>query len=954
MKDEAYLKMLGTAVWESPVPIYIIHVEVDEAGKPVDWRFAYANEAEARHLSTPLEELLGSSGIELLPKIGEKWLLPYYKAAYLEKTLDFDTFAQRTKRYIHLHIMPAGTPGYCIASIKNFEKTLHEELEPGDPMDQTVRHLVREKAILESLCLDYTAIYFADLKTDTMEVVKQGIFSHGLDIEEALPAEKKFSYRARMAYLRDHLLVKESCGDFYGNIGPEGLMQHLAVKETFTYRARTHGNREGNEYFELKAIRVHQDEAHFQIVIGLRPIDELVREEGRHQRRLEEALASERRSHEVISAISKIYGVIYLVDLEKDTCERIASVGEGYQASGKVCAASQAFEDILQYIVSEEYWDHMRDFVDTRTLVTRLSQEDTITTTYRARTGEWRQARFIVKTRDEKGCAKDLLYMVNPIDRAKQKEMQYQAVMNALGQDFSVIFLTDLRQDTIELIRGGEDTHIGRKLEDMHYRYSEWIRYACEHLVHEADREEMAVLLSPSRLEEELLRHKMYSVRCHVRPNPAGNEYFEVRAVLSQQDEDHFEVIIGHRALDQIIHEERKKQQQLEEALRQVELANKAKSTFLFNMSHDIRTPMNAILGFSRLLRMHKEEPEKILDYTEKIEKSGEYLLSLINNVLELSRIESGKSQLDEMIIDTKELNDAVGYLFENQMKAKQISFTRTLRTPHRFIYADKVKLQEILLNLLSNACKYTPPGGRVSFDVCSSPSKEEGIELFTATIRDNGIGMTKEFLAHIFEAFTRERSSTESRRPGFGLGMGIAKKLTELMGGTIAVESEPGKGTTFTVSIPHRIAKCPEKEFYAEQSVLPDTVLQGRRILLAEDNDLNAEIAEELLKDAGLLVERARDGIECLAMLEKRKPHWYDLILMDIQMPNMDGYKATTIIRRLEDPQLSKIPIIAMTANAFAEDKAKALALGMNAHVAKPIDMKELKRVMEDVLGKS
>ena len=378
-------------------------------------------------------------------------------------------------------------------------------------------------------------------------------------------------------------------------------MRHLALKETFTYRARTKGNREGNEYFELKAIRVHQDETSFKVVIGIRPIDDLIREEGRHQRRLEEALASERRSHEVISAISKIYWVIYLVDLEKDTCERIASVGEGYQASRKVCAASQAFEDILRYIVSEEYWDHMRDFVDTRTLVTRLSQEDTITTTYRARTGEWRQARFIVKTRDEKGRAKDLLYMVNPIDRAKQKEMQYQAVMNALGQDFSVIFLTDLRQDTIELIRGGEDTHIGRKLEDMHYRYSEWIRYACEHLVHEADREEMAVLLSPSRLEEELLRHKTYSVRCHVRPNPAGNEYFEARAVLSQQDEDHFEVIIGHRALDQIIHEERKKQQQLEEALRQVELANKAKSTFLFNMSHDIRTPMNAILGCVRV-----------------------------------------------------------------------------------------------------------------------------------------------------------------------------------------------------------------------------------------------------------------------------------------------------------------------------------------------------------------
>ena len=455
MKDEIYLKMLGAAVWESPVPIYVIHVEVDEAGKPVDWRFAYANEAEAKHLSIPLEKLLGRSGIELLPKIGGKWLFPYYEAAYHGKTLDFDTFAQRTKRFIHLHIMPAGTPGYCLASIKNFDKTLCAESEPGTPMEQAFRHLVRENAILQSLCLDYTVICFADLKTDTIEIVKQGMFSHGMDIDEALPAKEKLSYRSRMAYIRDHLLVKESCGDFYGELGPEGLMRHLMEKETFTYRARTKGNREGNEYFELKAIRVHQDETSFKVVIGIRPIDDLIREEGRHQRRLEEALASERRSHEVISAISKIYWVIYLVDLEKDTCERIASVGEGYQASRKVCAASQAFEDILRYIVSEEYWDHMRDFVDTRTLVTRLSQEDTITTTYRARTGEWRQARFIVKTRDEKGRAKDLLYMANPIDRAKQKEMQYQAVMNALGQDFSVIFLTDLRQDTIEMIRGG-------------------------------------------------------------------------------------------------------------------------------------------------------------------------------------------------------------------------------------------------------------------------------------------------------------------------------------------------------------------------------------------------------------------------------------------------------------------------------------------------------------------
>ena len=940
MKDEIYLKMLGAAVWESPVPIYVIHVEVDEAGKPVDWRFAYANEAEAKHLSIPLEKLLGRSGIELLPKIGGKWLFPYYEAAYHGKTLDFDTFAQRTKRFIHLHIMPAGTPGYCLASIKNFDKTLCAETEPGTPMEQAFRHLERENAILQSLCLDYTVICFADLKTDTIEIVKQGMFSHGMDIDEALPAKEKLSYRSRMVYIRDHLLVKESCGDFYGELGPEGLMRHLALKETFTYRARTKGNREGNEYFELKAIRVHQDETSFKVVIGIRPIDDLIREEGRHQRRLEEALASERRSNEVISAISKIYWVIYLIDLEKDTCERIASVGEGYQVSGKVCAASQAFEDILQYIVSEEYWDHMRDFVDTRTLVTRLSQEDTITTTYRARTGEWRQARFIVKTRGEKGRAKDLLYMVNPIDRAKQKEMQNQAVMNALGQDFSVIFLTDLRQDTIELIRGMEDTHIGRKLEDVHYRYSEWIRYACEHLVHEADREEMAVLLSPSRLEEELLRHKMYSVRCHVRPNPAGNEYFEVRAVLSQQDEDHFEVIIGHRALDQIIHEERKKQQQLEEALRQVELANKAKSTFLFNMSHDIRTPMNAIIGYADLASRHSDDPAKLKNYMENIQVCGQNLLMLLNNVLDLARIENDKTEIEYSVSDIeKDFRNCIA-IFQNQADSKGQTLMVTTQLLYPYVYADIPHLTEVCTNLVSNAVKYTGACGTICCDITQKPGEKEGWCNTVITVADNGIGMSQEFQKHIFEPFERERTSTVSKVEGSGIGMGIVKKLVGLMSGTVEVESKIGVGSTFTVTIPSRIASQEETQAKRETTPSDEKSLCGVKILLTEDNDLNAEIATELLREEGCAVDRAKDGVECVDMLEKAANGTYRLILMDIQMPVMNGYDAAKKIRQMDDPQKADIPIIAMTANAFSEDKQAALDAGMNDHVAKPINM--------------
>ena len=528
----------------------------------------------------------------------------------------------------------------------------------------------------------------------------------------------------------------------------------------------------------------------------------------------------------------------------------------------------------------------------------------------------------------------------------RQMEKQYH-IIQSVSSVFSICMLLDLKKNTWEMIKASDQI---RKMTGNETNTANMMKFFCKNTVAQSERQKFWDFVNPDTLAERLQGKDYINCQTEI----GKGEWFSI--MLVPQHHDAHGNVEAALFLSRNITDEKMRemdyQKKLEKSVEQAEQANIAKTDFLRRMSHDIRTPMNAILGFSHLLRMYKDEPERILDYTEKIEKSGEFLLSLINNVLELARIESGKSGIEESIIDMKELYESVGCLFENQMRDRQISFTRTLRTPQRFIYADKVKLQEILLNLLSNACKYTPPGGRVSFDICSAPA-QEGIELFTTTIRDNGIGMTKEFLAHIFEAFTRERSSTESRRPGFGLGMGIAKKLTELMGGTIAVESEPGKGTTFTVRVPHRIAKGPEEAFPAADSALPDTTLQGRRILLAEDNDLNAEIAEELLKEAGLLVERARDGIECLAMLEKREPLWYDLILMDIQMPNMDGYKATTIIRHLEDPRLSKIPIIAMTANAFAEDKAKAIALGMNAHVAKPFDIRVLKRVMADVLGK-
>lgn len=387
----------------------------------------------------------------------------------------------------------------------------------------------------------------------------------------------------------------------------------------------------------------------------------------------------------------------------------------------------------------------------------------------------------------------------------------------------------------------------------------------------------------------------------------------------------------------------------------QLEIANAsnaAKSAFLFNMSHDIRTPMNAIIGFTELLEKHLDDKELAKNYIRKIQTSNDFLLSLINNVLEMARIESGKETLDENCCNAYRFNDSLYSLFDTQMNEKGISFTRTVHVVHPEVICDETKLREIFLNILSNALKYTPSGGNVSMRLTEIPSYMPGYAMYQTIIEDTGIGMSEEFIPHLFEEFTRERSSTESRINGTGLGMPIVKKLVDLMQGTIEVESKIGKGSKITVTIPHRVAQKSEPDPVVEKALDNSAdCFKGKRILLAEDNDLNAEIAITILEEAGFEVEHATDGIVCVDMLEKAEAGYYDLILMDIQMPNMDGYKATKTIRKFADPKKADITIIAMTANAFEEDKKNAYKVGMNGHISKPINVDMLMSALKATL---
>ena len=378
----------------------------------------------------------------------------------------------------------------------------------------------------------------------------------------------------------------------------------------------------------------------------------------------------------------------------------------------------------------------------------------------------------------------------------------------------------------------------------------------------------------------------------------------------------------------------------LQVAVENAESANRAKSTFLFNMSHDIRTPMNAIIGYADLASRHLDDPAKLEKYMENIQVCGQNLLMLLNNVLDLARIENDKTEMEYSVSDVdKDFRNCVA-MFQNQADSKGQTLTVTAHLLYPYVYADIPHLTEVCTNLVSNAVKYTGAGGTIHCDVTQKPGKKEGWCDMVVTVADNGIGMSQEFQKHIFEPFERERTSTVSKVEGSGIGMGIVKKLVELMSGTVEVESKIGVGSTFTVTIPCRIASGDETQAKRETNPSDQKCLCGTRILLTEDNDLNAEIAVELLREEGCTVDRAKDGVECVDMLEKAANGTYQMILMDIQMPVMNGYDAAKKIRRMDDPQKAGIPIIAMTANAFSEDKQAALDVGMNDHIAKPINM--------------
>ena len=542
-------------------------------------------------------------------------------------------------------------------------------------------------------------------------------------------------------------------------------------------------------------------------------------------------------------------------------------------------------------------------------------------------------------------------------EKAKQEIAEHRGVIEVLGREYSSVYLINTETKYVEPFRlaGEINQYYGDALKKG-LLWDDGVADYAKRFVKEDYKAEFLRKCSLDNLLAELREDGQIFTYEYINDRDGEQHVYRIIASLLP-DSKVKHIVLGFADINEERENELAMQRALQDACRRAEAANGAKSAFLFNMSHDIRTPMNAIIGFTNMLEKCREDENAFRHCVDNIKVSSNYLLNLINNVLDLARIESGKATLDDADLwDAQRFNDNLVTVFSSELEKKNLTLRRTFDITHEHVFVDTTKLEQIFMNILSNAVKYTPAGGDIYMTVTEVPSDKEGYCCYRTVIEDTGVGISQEFLPHIFDEFAREKNSTESGIAGTGLGMGITKKMIDLMEGTISIESELGKGTKVTVCLPHRIA--------AEPEVLPDaepqkaasydaSVFAGKRILLAEDNALNVEIAVTILEEAGFTVEHAGDGAACVDMLERREAGYYDLILMDIQMPNMDGYQATEVIRNMAVPEKASIPIIAMTANAFEEDRKAAFAAGMNGHIAKPIDLDKLFAALSKTLSR-
>lgn len=683
-------------------------------------------------------------------------------------------------------------------------------------LENSLKELRKEKSILDALSIDYTSTYYCDLEEDRITVLKQGKYTNSIIAEETL-TEGLQSYSFRIKYYYDMFVIKESAPDFLEKLSADHLIQYLQENERFAYRFQAVPNRAGQQYFEVQVVRLTGQEG-FKAVMGYRYVDDIVEEQEKQRVQLETALAEATLNSEIIDSISKIYWLIYRMDLVKGIYEEVSSGQEMHRLTGKRGPIKDVFAHVRETIVCEEHQDLMKEFLDTTTLSERLKETETISTEYRAANGSWHLGRFIVKKKDKQGHVTNVLYVVRQIDKQKQMEIEYS--------------------------------------------------------------------------------------------------------------------------------------QKLLETAEEAKRANIAKTDFLRRMSHDIRTPINGIQGMINIAEHYPDDCEKQKECRDKVKEASGYLLDLVNSVLDMNKLESGVVVLENEPFNLrnvlKEANNIAKMSAE--IEGLKVSFQNDA-IQHTHLLGSPVHLKQILQNIAGNAIKYNREDGSISF-LCEETDYKDGVATYRFVCQDTGIGMSEEFIPHVFEPFAQEEQGARTAYMGTGLGLAIVKQLVEMMGGQITMESKLNEGTTFTIILPFKINELHEEKENRELNGVGE-VFKGMKVLLVEDNELNMEVAQFFLENAGMKVTKARDGQEAVEYFTASEEGFFDLILMDIMMPVMDGLEATKQIRALQRKDAKEIPVIAMTANAFNEDKEQTQEAGMNGHLSKPIDVEKMMQVFEKCLLK-
>lgn len=662
----------------------------------------------------------------------------------------------------------------------------------------------------------------------------------------------------------------------------------------------------------------------------------------------------EKEQNNILSALTMDYTSLVLCDLKQDTVEVIKQDASCAEMNGH--SYSESLNYFYDNVLMKDSCPNYMDLLSNASLMRTLKEQGSL---------EW-QFQIVP---DENGVSnlgaravflyEDLNHFkiimgFRPIDeivkREKVLELQRE-IIEGLGKEYFSILLLEL--DSGQIFSYREVGENGKCIADFCRKYeNQWCAFLpayADEIVTDESRENFLDQLS---LDALCSNQDDFSMTYEFK---MGNRiiYHQTRIVYVYKKDRSRVAVIGTRNIDDLIKKERMQEAKLKEAYIVAEEANKAKTDFLNNMSHDIRTPMNVILGYNELMKPYLTDPI-LVDYQHKIEQSGKLLLSIINNVLDMSRIESGKMVVEERAEQIGLVVEEIENVFESSAQEKNIVFTTSVDVDHTHVLWDGFKVREILMNLVGNAFKYTPEGGHITIDVKELNCTRSGYVRIQTQVKDTGVGMSEDYLPTLFDSFSREYNTTIGKVSGTGLGMAIVKNLVDMMDGDICVKSKVGEGTCFTVTFEHRIADEECIELNQELDVLDGkSVLQGKHVLLVEDNELNAEIAMAILEQSGLILDRVEDGLACINRLSEVDADLYDLILMDIQMPNVNGYEATRRIRQFKNLKKASIPILAMTANAFEEDKKMAMEAGMNGHISKPIDVNALENQIINLFKK-